>query len=149
MALEARFYCGSELNLSTGDKVIIAVVDDMGSFVDKLLSARFQQCRFVSQMDENGRPSVVPFIVIIGLGEERVKSTHGLAVLLFEHLPVCQQVARDNIILPLAGVAELAEFVLHGGRKGLTFAFGILGVVPVEKKVRNPRISIVPIFVVM
>ena len=33
MALEARFYFGSQLNVSTGDKVIIAVVDDIDFFV--------------------------------------------------------------------------------------------------------------------
>ena len=33
MALEARFYFGSQLNVSTGNKVIIAVVDDIDFFV--------------------------------------------------------------------------------------------------------------------
>jgi hypothetical protein len=46
-----------------------------------------------------------------------------------EHLPVFQQVARNNFRV---GVLEHDDLVLDLGHRGLTFRVGKIGVVPVE-----------------
>ena len=51
------------MNLCTGVKPALVVVDDMGGLADKVTSARSQQFRCYSNVDEDGPPSVVPFIV--------------------------------------------------------------------------------------